>query len=49
MHSKLEGLPLDKRTLDGYWKARILEIRIPKNETAVCDYYLFISKQLIVC
>jgi hypothetical protein len=52
MHSKLEELPLDERTLDGYWKARVLEIRIAKNEKpdeAVCDFYLFISWQLISC
>jgi hypothetical protein len=42
MHRELEGLPLDKRTLDGYWKARVLEIRIAnrKVDTAVCDFYL---------
>jgi len=54
MHSKLEDSPLDKRTLDGYWKARVLEIRIAKNkklnaDTAVCDFYFFISQQLIIC
>jgi hypothetical protein len=52
MHSKLEDLPQDKRTLDEYWKARVLEIRIAKNkkgDTAVCDFYLFISGQLIIC
>lgn len=47
MHAELESLPLDKRTLDGYWKARILEIRAPKTkrneiaDTAVCASYLF--------
>lgn len=46
MHTKLESLPLDKRTLDGYWKGRILEIRAPKTKrnevakTAVRDSYL---------
>jgi hypothetical protein len=52
MHSRLEGLPMDERTLDGYWKARVLEIRIAKiknADTAVCDYYLFISGRLIIC
>ena len=34
MHSKLEDLPLDRRTLDGYWKARVLEIRIARNKKA---------------
>jgi len=51
MHSKLEDVPLDERTLDGYWKARVLEIRKAKNknaDTAVCDFYLFIARQLII-
>lgn len=38
MHTKLESLSLDDRTVDAFWKARIIEIRRSKMNESVCDY-----------
>jgi hypothetical protein len=49
MHKNLDSLSLDERTVNAYWKARIIDIRKPKIERKdelVCDYIISMQHEL---
>lgn len=49
MHSKLDDLSLEDRTINAYWKARVIEIRKPMIQTkeqSVCDLNISFPQNL---
>jgi hypothetical protein len=46
MHQNLDPLALDERTVNAYWKARIIDIRKPRKDESVCDYIISMQHEL---